>query len=183
MTAAVLELILSFADTFGDTAAVIHISTAGNLRKSLLHGGVLVQNYPQLAKMNQSNKFKEVVIGSLHELLATVEILRDTLNGEPALVVAEGLGPLFLALRPLDSASNIITSSSSSSASRLVVEVLNAFKSLGTAQNVIIVWFSTGLSKNSGGLREGGPSGSWNQSLSNIWKEKCPRVVQYIGED
>ena len=192
MTAAVLDLILNFAERFGDTAAVIHVSTGGNLRKSLLHGCVDVNAWPHFARMNQAGKVKEAVVGSLSELLEVLQVLRDTLNGEPVLLVAEALSPLFLAMKPSDNTSTISSSSfasssssspSSSATTALILEVLTALKNLGTQQNVIIVWFSTALPKNSGGLREGGPTGSWNQSLSNLWRERCTRVIQYVGDD
>lgn len=202
MTSAVLDLILSFAERFGDTAAVIHLSTGGNLRKSLLHGCVDVNGWPHFARMNQAGKVKEAVVGSLSELLGVLQILRDTLNGEPMLLVVEALSPLFLAMKPMDNTSTIsLTSFASSSAAAgsgsgssaagsgtkssttLILEVLTALKNLGTQQNVIIVWFSTALPKNSGGLREGGPTGSWNQSLTNLWRDRCSRVIQYVGDD
>jgi hypothetical protein len=206
MTGAVLELILDFVTQIQENTVVVHVSTGANLATSMQHGGVLVGAYPALDAVHRAGKFKEAVVCSLTELRSLLRMLAETLRDERVLVVAEGLGPLFLALRPLDTTTPLLapprrqslpqpptttgSSSSSSSSTRaptsseLVLETLDALRHLVTTRNVLVAWFSTALGKHGGGMREGGPPGAgpWVQQLAQVWKERCPRVM-HVGGD
>lgn len=58
---------------------------------------------PKLFKLLRFEFLPGVTVNSLSQLSEVIEILANTLGGESTLVIAEGLSPLILAQKVLDS--------------------------------------------------------------------------------
>jgi len=160
----VLDLIGKFiAYANKEQVAIIHVSIGKSLGWFLRHDST-GQSARLLHAQEESKMIKEAQVTNLLELLALLQMLRTSLQGQRSLVVFEGLSPLFTSQRGVDG--------SSLSEHSLVEAALHSLQRLGEAATTMSVWFSSDCQKGSGGnLREG----SLRDPLSIMWRERMTR--------
>jgi hypothetical protein len=74
---------------------------ADNFRNAILHSGMELTTAHCLSVVDSAGKLKAATVHNLLEVLAVIELLSSSLDEEVALVVFEGLSPMFLAEKVL----------------------------------------------------------------------------------
>ncbi|KAJ1410187.1 hypothetical protein B484DRAFT_435887 [Ochromonadaceae sp. CCMP2298] len=157
----VLGTAVDFAGQY-EEGIIFHLSTGNNLYNSVLQSQIQLTS-TALHRMHSEGRVKNVTTPSLLHLIAAIEFIKLSLQGEKALLLLEGLTSLFLVHR-------------AEGEDGMASSALSGLQQLCQTQFTIALWINSVTSKQAAGLREG-PNA--RDGLSLLWKQHAPKLLQF----